>query len=129
MQLRRRLFPSTGALALALCLAGAGWSHEKKSGNTDTVTGRVVDTACYFGHGSLGADHAQCATACAKKGIPLAILDTATNTLYLPLAADHHESANTALLAFVEKRIKITGTITEKNGMKAIVIENIEPAD
>ena len=127
MQLRRRLFAST--CALALCLAGAGWSHEKKSANTDTVTGRVVDTACYFGHGSFGADHAKCATACAKKGIPLALLDSATDTLYLPLAADHHEPANTALLGFIEKRIKITGTITEKNGMKAIVIEKIEPAD
>ena len=125
----RRVFPRfTTVLVLTLLFSAIALSHEKKGAKT-AVTGRVVDSACYFGHGSQGADHVACATACAKKGIPLVILDAATETLYLPLAANHHEPANDSLLEFIDREVTITGTVTEKNGMKAIMMEKIELAE
>jgi hypothetical protein len=53
--------------ALALGLATAA--------NAETVTGEVIDTFCYSTMGAKGASHKQCGIDCAKKGIPVALLE------------------------------------------------------
>jgi hypothetical protein len=89
-----------------------------------TVIGTVVDTGCYIVHDGIGADHAECAMECAKKGIPLAILDQ-TGKLYLPLGVDH-ENQNTRLMPFVEKKVKVIGTQVDRGGLSGISIKTIE---
>jgi hypothetical protein len=88
------------------------------------MIGTVVDTGCYMVHDGIGADHAACATECAKKGIPLAILDE-TGKVYLPLGVDH-ENPNTRLMPFVEKKVKVTGTQVDRGGLSGISIKTIE---
>lgn len=89
-----------------------------------TVIGTVVDTGCYLVHDGIGADHEQCAKECARKGIPLAILDE-KGKIYLPLGVDH-ENPNTRLMPFVEKKVKVTGTSVERGGLSGITIKTIE---
>jgi hypothetical protein len=103
-------------------------SHDHAASGKKTFAGRVVCSACYLSHGEMGADHKPCSTECAKGGIPLAVLDTQAKVLYLPLAKNHHAPANTALLAYVEQDVTISGAVMERDGMKAIVIEKIEPS-
>ena len=103
-------------------------SHEPPKGGSTTIVGYVVDTACYLTHAAQGAKHVQCATECAKEGIPLAILDKDSSTLYLPLASKHHKHANAELMPFIEKSVKVKGVVMERNGMKALLIEKIEAA-
>lgn len=91
-----------------------------------TVIGTVVDTGCYLVHDGIGPDHEQCARECAKKGIPLAILD-ANGKIYLPLGVDH-ENPNTRLMPFIEKKVKVTGTSVERGGLSGITIRTIEAA-
>jgi hypothetical protein len=91
-----------------------------------TIVGTVVDTGCYLVHDGIGPDHQKCATQCAKKGIPLAILDD-SGKLYLPLAVDH-KNQNGRLMSFVEKRVKVTGTAVERGGMTGIAIKTVEAA-
>jgi hypothetical protein len=91
-----------------------------------TITGTVVDTGCYIVHDGSGSDHEQCATECAKKGIPLAILD-GSGKLYLPLGVDH-ANPNTQLMPFIEKKVKVTGTAVERGGLSGIAIKTIEAA-
>ena len=91
-----------------------------------TVIGTVVDTGCYMVHDGIGADHQECAAECAKKGIPLAIVDT-TGKVYLPLGLDH-ENPNTRLISFIEKKVKVTGTSVERGGLSGIAIKTIEAA-
>lgn len=91
-----------------------------------TVFGTVVDTGCYLVHDGIGADHEECARECAKKGIPLAILD-AEGKLYLPLGVDH-ANPNTQLLTFVEKKVKVIGTLVERGGLSGISIKTVETA-
>lgn len=107
---------------LGLQLAVAQEHHHSAE---KTFVGHVVDVACYVSHGDVGEAHRQCAETCAKAGIPLAILDQQTGTLYLPLAKNHHEAANKELLAYVEKDVRVTGAVTEKDGMKTITIASI----
>ena len=91
-----------------------------------TVVGTVVDTGCYLVHDGIGPDHAKCATECARKGIPLAILD-ADGKLYLPLAVNH-ANPNTQFMPYIEKKVKVTGTLVERGGMAGIAVKTVEPA-
>ena len=120
------------ATLLALGLAGTALTQEHKGEHkaakaVTTLTAHVVDSNCYIVHNGIGPKHATCAETCAKKGIPLALLDTKANVLYLALVA-HHENANPVLMPFIEKDVKVTGVVAEKNGMKSFVIDKVEAA-
>ncbi len=97
------------------------------NGKQITMTSLVVDTGCYMSHDSKGAKHETCATACAKAGVPLALLDEATGTLYIPVASDH-KNQNEKLMPFIEKRVKVTGALLEKGGIKGFAIKSVEAA-
>ncbi len=111
-------------ITLALAFAAIA-TFAAGAGRQVTITGEVVDTACWLGHGAKGADHIKCAATCARNGIPLAILDSAANQLYLPIATDH-QNPNNRLMDYIESKVKVTGRLIEKSGVKGIVIEKIE---
>ena len=103
---------------LLLLLAGASLAIAQHShgdqGKEITMTSLVVDTGCYMSHSSKGEKHEQCATSCAKAGVPLALLDEASGTLYLPVATDH-KNQNDKLRPFIEKKVKLQNSIGEAN--------------
>jgi len=101
-------------------------SHGDK-GKEITMTTLVVDTGCYMSHNSKGEKHENCATTCAKAGVPLALLDEASGALYIPVATDH-KNQNDKLMPFIEKRVKVTGTLVEKGGIKGFALKTIEAA-
>jgi hypothetical protein len=109
-----------------LAAVGMMSAHDIK-GKAVSFTGTVVDTGCYFANEGTGAKHVACATMCAKSGIPLAIVDDA-GKLYLPLGEEHH-AANAKLMPFIEKKVKVTGTLVEKGGMSALAIKTVEAAE
>jgi hypothetical protein len=113
-------------LAGLLTAVGMMSAHDIK-GKAVSFTGTVVDTGCYFANEGTGAKHVACATMCAKSGIPLAIVDDA-GKLYLPLGEEHH-AANAKLMLFIEKKVKVTGTLVEKGGMSALAIKTVEAAE
>ena len=114
-------------LASITCAAALFAHEEHKGGKPITLTGQVVDTGCYISHDSKGPDHEKCAMTCAKKGVPLAIVDSA-GKLYLPVAMDH-TNQNDKLMPFIEKKVKVTGTAFDKGGLNSIAIKTIEPAE
>jgi hypothetical protein len=116
---------SLRVFALGLGLCAFAIAHDEPKGKPITMTAKVVDTGCYFSHDTKG-DHAACAAMCAKKGIPLALVDDA-GQMFLVVAAEH-TNPNTQLIPFVEKKVKVTGTALEKNGMHAVLIKTVEEA-
>ena len=130
MNMQHRLAALLAIVSLGIGLSALGRAHEKK-GAEKTFVGHVVDLACYVGHGSIGESHRECATTCARGGIPLAILDQASGTLYLPLAKDHHAPAKQGAAAL--RRVRCFGsleTIVEKDGLKAILLGSVsKPTD
>jgi len=112
-----------------LLFTSVTFGHEAKPTKKTTLVGHMVGTACCVVHESKGEEHLACATECAKAGTPLAILESGAGKLYLPLASDHHSSANKQLMPHIEKDIRVTGTVIEKGGLKAIMIEKIEGAE
>ena len=116
-------------IASALLFAAIAFAYDTpKVSKTVTVSGTVVDTGCYLSHETKGGQHVTCATACAKAGVPLAIVDEKTGTVYLPVAADH-KNQNTRLMPFIEKKVKATGTLVDKGGMKGIILKTVEAAE
>ena len=90
------------------------------------MTALVVDSGCYMSHDSKGDKHVTCATSCAKAGVPLALLDD-SGVLFIPVASDH-KNQNEKLMPFIEKRVKVTGTVMEKGGVKGFAIKTVEAA-
>ena len=125
MNARRTL----GMLALAISTTAGvyAWQHAHDHGDAKTtqITGQVVDIACFVGHNSSGEKHAKCAEACARAGNPLAIFDG--KQIYLPISMNH-KNPNEKLMSFIEKKVKVTGTVLEKGGIKGIAIDKVEPA-
>ncbi len=109
----------TGA-ALAIAQHDHG-DHGKEM----TMTSLVIDTGCYLAHNSKGEKHESCARACAKAGVPLALLDEASGTIYIPVATDH-KNQNEKLMPFIEKKVKVTGTMITKGGVKGFSIKTVE---
>ncbi len=114
-------------LLVAAILTAAAMADEPAKAKRMTLTGLVVDTGCYLSHDTKGEKHIKCATACAKAGVPLAILEEGSGTLYLPIAQDH-KNQNLKLLPFIEKKVLVTGVVMEKNGLKGIVLRSVEAA-
>ncbi len=125
-----KLKVATAFLGIIGASAAFAWqehSHEHQGGKAVQVTGLVVDIACFVGHDSSGPKHAKCAEACARAGNPLAIYDESTKTLYLPVSLDH-KNPNSKLMEYIEKKVKVSGTVMEKAGVKGIAIEKVEAA-
>src|SRR6267378_2374486 len=86
----KRILASAALLAIcALPLAAqqpkpaAPAAPAANAGNDMTLTGQVIDVNCYTTMGASGAGHKQCADACAKAGVALAILSS-DGTIYMP---------------------------------------------
>jgi hypothetical protein len=94
-----------------------------------TVTGRIVDLECYMKMGDNGfsEDHHNCAEACAKGGIPLALLEEKTKDLY-NLANDgmSMKSPTEKLMPYLDEQVSIKGKLVERGGAKLLVISSIE---
>ena len=75
-----------------------------------TVTGKVVDAACFMMHAlaATRASHIDCGAACLARGVPLAIA-TDDGVLYFP--AD----GNQRLKSLLNARVRASGTVLEKH--------------
>ena len=108
-------------LALPLLAAGA------QAGEKGSVTGEVIDSACYIKGGSRGADHAKCASACGKMGIPLALVTDDGKVVWLASDKDM-EGVNEMLEPYVAKKVTLEGEWFEKGGTKLFAISKVSPA-
>ena len=86
-----------------------------------TVTGELVDHACYQGRGAeegTGAAHASCAQTCAKKGQQVALVTEGGDVYFL--AGEVISDSNAGLVPHMGHVVEITGDITEADGAKTI---------
>ena len=115
-------------MALAVFLV-SGFALAQKNGKQITIVGEVVESQCYItgltGPGK-GLSHKECALKCANGGIPLSILEDKTGTLYLAgQSKKAMAGANELLIPFVAEKVKVTGRLFEKGGMKMLLISKV----
>lgn len=112
-------------VALTACglSLGCPWAlaHEEH-GKTQTVTGEVVDLACYLSEGALGPGHAECARACITSGLPVGI--KSGDQVYVAIGSEH-EPVNPSLAPLAARQVTAEGVVTERNGIHLIAIKKV----
>src|SRR5436309_2768042 len=94
-------------------------------GPTVTVKGEAVDLWCYMEGGDRGAAKKACATACAKAGNPIGILD-AKGTVYVAAGLQDHQPARDLLLEKMDEQVTVSGTLVTKGGVKMLFIKSVQ---
>ena len=112
-------------IAMSTMLAGTALLRAQPKGERITVKGEVVDLWCYLEGGDRGPAKKQCATACAKAGNPIGILDSAGN-LYVAAGLKDHQPAQTMLLNRMSDEVTATGTVVKKGGVQMIYIDTLK---
>ena len=114
------LLPLTAALLLTIAAAQPGGKETVK------IEGYVLDSSCAYTKNLDKPISAACARSCAKGGSPLVIL-TSDGGIYWPISGGIPASGqNQKLMPFAGERVTVTGTVFERTGSKAIIIEKIE---
>ena len=123
----KRMLASTAVLALFALPLAAQEGQQAMSQEETTITGQVIDVNCYTTHGASGPGHKQCAQACIKAGVALAILGS-DGTLYMPVSSKLADPQNPRLEQFAEAKVKVTGVHRLVNGLHTIEIKTIAAA-
>jgi hypothetical protein len=93
-----------------------------------TIEGLVRDIACPIQNLEATATHfsMKCLQECARKGSPLAIL-TKDGELYLPISDKMPDTRQRQrLMPFLGKYVRASGTVYERKGAHAIVMNEIK---
>lgn len=93
-----------------------------------TVTGEVIDSACYIKSGARGESHRACAQQCGDAGIPLALLEDGTNAVVWIASVDDMETPNKQLRPFAGRRVTVSGTWAERGGAKILLLQTVKAA-
>jgi hypothetical protein len=91
-----------------------------------SVTGTLEDSFCYVTLGAHGPDHKKCAMGCAKKGIPVALVEKGTDKMYILLPAKNDTALPKDVIAHMEDEVTVTGTGYEKGGINYLVVKSVQ---
>ncbi len=113
------------SLVLAAAVAALGLGVTARA--ADTVTGEVVDLACYLPHPeqSHGASHKKCAEVCLKKGMPIGLV-TDDKQLYV-LLEDHDNPKPYGMIKDkAAEKITVEGEKVTQGGTQGFVVESVK---
>src|SRR5580693_7162562 len=99
---------------------------------TQTITGQLIDQACYkMDKSNTGVDHKMpkgdtkdCAIACAKAGRPMALL-TSDGKVY-EIAGGLAADKNAKLIAHISHTVELTGDVTTADGKMSIAADSLK---
>jgi hypothetical protein len=111
---------------LALAAAILVWSAAPAAGG-DTITGEVIDVACYLPHPEMGRgnSHKKCAETCLKKGLPMGVL-TEDKQVYLILENHDNPKPYAQLKEKAAQTVTIEGKKVTEGGVQGFVIEEVK---
>jgi hypothetical protein len=130
MTARRTSMTKVPAVGLGLTLllgtatlAGA----DVKGGEKDvSVTGEVIDTFCYAGMGAKGAGHKQCGIDCAKKGIPVGLLEKGSEKIHILLPTKDKTALPDDVVSKMGETVTVTGHPLTKGGVSFLTVESVK---
>lgn len=118
--------------AAGLFAFGTGMASDTK-GKTEAapkteakLVGEVICLSCYTDHESKGPEHAACAASCAKRGVPMGVLEEKTGHVFLVVKG--HAGANADLQPFAGRKVALTGRWFERGGAKIFNLDTVTEA-
>jgi len=102
---------------------------EPGQGVRTTITGEVMDPACFIEAGakSISPGHFQCAVDCARSGQTLAIYDRANDRIYFIAGELPGKNPNDPVINFIHQKVDVTGGVYHRSGVYGIVITKVVP--
>src|SRR5690349_1633348 len=111
-----------GLLAiLAFAAATLGITDVQAAERNVTVTGEIIDTFCYSAMGAKGATHKQCGIDCAKKGIPVGILEK-DEKIHILLPSKDKTSLPDDVINKMGETATVTGHAYSKGGVAFLTV-------
>src|SRR2546427_5848864 len=107
-------------ILLSVGLIGIASADEK------SVTGTLEDSFCYVGMGAHGANHKKCAMGCAKKGIPVALVEKGTDKMYILLPPKNASSLPDDVIDKMEGEVTVTGDAYDKGGVSYLTVKSVK---
>jgi hypothetical protein len=111
--------------AATLMLAGVSFTAIADQG-TKSVTGTPEDSFCWAAMGAHGASHQKCATACAKKGIPVSLVEKGTDKVYVLIPPKNDQPLPDDLVNKMENEVTVTGKEFTKGGVNYLTVESVK---
>jgi len=113
-------------VALVSTTLAVGAQETAKKAPT-TLTGELIDTGCYLGHGARGEKHIECATKCINNGMPMGLLTGAGKLYLITLNHDNPDPYN-KLKEMAGKTVSVTGVVSVRAGMQGIDVTDAKLA-
>lgn len=107
---------------LAVGIAGVGMAADAQK----SVTGNLEDTFCYNAVGAKGPGHAQCALKCARKGIPVGLVEKGTEKMYILLPPKNEKGMPDDVMKNMEKEVTVTGKSYSKGGVEFLTVQSVK---
>jgi type 1 fimbria pilin len=97
-----------------------------RAAETVTVKGEVVDSYCYALMGAKGESHRKCGLACAAKGIPLALLENGTGSLFVLLPDRDKSPLPKEVTDRMGRQATVTGKLATVGGSRFLTVESVK---
>jgi hypothetical protein len=107
-------------LMLSAGLVGTALAAEK------AVTGTLEDSFCFVTMGAHGPDHKKCAMSCAKKGIPVALVEQGTDKMYILLPPKNNSALPADVIEKMESEVTVTGDAYDKGGVSYLTVKSLK---
>jgi hypothetical protein len=88
------------------------------------ISGELVDTYCWSTQFSGGPDHAAWAINCAKRGIPVAIVDQKSRRAFVLVPARNQISLPAGLIEAMGQQVTIRGELFERGGTEFATVRS-----
>jgi len=117
--MRRMIERRSLSFAICLLLATSAFAEQ-------TITGEIVETYCWAVVNVGGTPHASCGIECAKRGIPIAIVDAKTRKAYVLLPGRDKATLPPKLIEAMGRRVTIRGEVFSRGGLQFITVQSWE---
>jgi hypothetical protein len=118
--MRRYVFAGLSSLIVPLVLASIVSTAEK------SITGTLEDSFCYVTLGAHGPSHQKCAQTCARKGIPVSLVEKGTGTMYILLPPKNAEPIPDSVISRMEDEVTVTGDEFDKGGVHYLTVREVK---
>ncbi|HEX5024795.1 MAG TPA: hypothetical protein VFV68_05965 [Agriterribacter sp.] len=117
---------STSKIAAAFTVGFCLFAFNVKAQDeTKTVSGEVLDMACYMAKGAHGEKHKGCASACIKDGAPMGLL-TSDGKVYLLVENHNKKEVYAKVKDYAGEKISVTGTVSDKGGLQGVIVDDMK---
>ena len=90
-----------------------------------TISGEVLDMACYSSSGAKGEGHKSCAASCIKGGSPMGVL-TSDGKVYLLVENHDKKDAYAEAQKHAGEQVTATGTFSDRGGIKTLIVDEVK---